>query len=199
MIENASLLPKLQPIMAVTFALNVAYVGLPRFRYRDTVRRNAGDALDSLNTVPDEVLSTNWYTGLHWLAGRKKSKEPPVVTPKRPDHFWTRFYAIFYATRFDRFLACTAILVFGVLIATASAHDIGTFLWTAETWGLPAVNFGWARVLLYLCVSFGTMPAIFVFFGGKYVIWAESHLHSVIEDYEKGLQSIAQTADVKKP
>lgn len=194
--DLVSLLPALEPVLGISFALNLAYVGLPRFRYRDEIRAALSKELDaSFNGSEDQQRELGWYRTLSRLCGKTKTSSGKVIIfGELPDGVWSKLYLLF-EKRIDRILSISACLLLGLLVFLGVGHSIGRFSSILDIDILHLFvdeNIGKS---LWLCFVLSFMPVVFVNSGKYTVKCAKSHSEKQIKDILDTMQANIQGAN----
>ncbi len=195
--ELVSLLPALEPVLGICFALNLAYVGLPRFRYREEIRSALSKELDSsFNGSEDQQITLKWYCTLARLAGKIiTSSGKPIDYGDLPDGVWSKFY-LFFEKRIDRVLSIGACVALGLLVFVGAGHTIGRL---ESVLGFAVLDlFGADHIGKWLWAAFilSFMPVVFVNAGNYVVLCAKRYSTKQIHDILATMQANAQGAKV---
>tara|TARA_B110000908_G_C10212633_1_gene431055 strand:+ start:1050 stop:1595 length:546 start_codon:yes stop_codon:yes gene_type:complete len=105
----------LEPIFGSALALNLAYLNLKKFRYRDEISETAKEKIQQ---TPDEVHDAKWYKVIANLASGKLSWG--VF-----GSLWGILYAVFFHTRLDRGVSIIATVISAYYLALGVAHSVG--------------------------------------------------------------------------
>ena len=197
MVEMVSLLPALEPVLGIAFALNLAYVGLPRFRYREAIRTDLSHELAvSFNGNEDRQIDLPWYRTLARLCGKTKtSSGKRIENGELPDGVWPKIYVMF-EKRADRFLSISACVLLGFLVFFGVGHSIGRFtsLFGYDVqWLFGQTGAAW---WLWGTLGLAFMPVVFVNSGNYVVKCAKMHSTKQISSILATMQANAQSAQL---
>lgn len=197
MINSSSLLPELQAILSVCFALNLAYLGLPRFRYRQTIADYAHEQLNFLEELSGKVGkridNTSWYVVIVRLSLLPEQKADEVSKLKWgiPNEIWGICYRVFLERKLDMLFCTFLCMMAAVLIALGCAHSVGSCLSTQ--WLFEAT---WIDFWLIISVLGTTFPPFLVVIGRFVVRGAKAYIDRNVSDMTHTLQSeVAQLPD----
>ncbi len=193
--EIASLLTKLEPALGITFALNLAYIGLPRFRYREEIRTHVRTKMDEMQEIPESHCNTVWYkqiVRLGSLGHNDESESKVVENVEFPSEIWAKIYAWIYEGQRDRQSVIVAIFFSVALIFLGVAHEVNIFSFSRK-WFSDSAMLWWLLVTTIMCV----LPAAAVFFGNYVVKGAKKFVSSNTRDLKKTYQDSARTARIQ--
>ena len=185
---TASFLPKLEPMLGIAFALNLAYIGLPRFRYREQIQNHTRDKLGPLSNATDETKSTSWYKALSRMAkmnnGEKASNKADF-----PSEIWAKLYAFLFENHWDRRVVVSFCMILVALLSIGVAHSTehygsifgGGFLWVFSG---GMFHFWFIAILLV-----GLWPCFLAWQGSKVVKDACNYADRQIKDMEITMQA----------
>jgi hypothetical protein len=191
-----SLLPLLEPVLGIGFALNLAYIGLERFRYRDKIREHAKPLLDSLIGVHQGTRKTDLYKDLVRLSGLpndEKDGTPGKSGLKRGR--WAWFYRNWFECNWDREAAILSAFAIGILLFFGVGHQIGSLEWSNSTfkagegWWPPHITHWY-----YLSGFLAGLPVLNVCFGRWVVRAGIDEADYLYSETKNSLQQGAQTA-----
>lgn len=198
MSEVVSVLSSLEPSLGISFALNLAYIGLPRFRYREEVRGHVSEILQSsFNGNEDQQVKLGWYQTLARLAGKEiTATGVKIGKGVLPDGVWSKSY-LFFDKKVDRFLAISSCVASAGLIFLGVGHSIGQMV-TVLGFELQSYfsfeNIGCWYTLVFVMTVF---PLLFVQFGSYFVACAKGYSSKQIADILATMQ--ANVLNAKKP
>lgn len=176
------MLPNLEPLTAGALALNLAYLNLERFRYRDKIRSRARTELDRLNgggsdNTPRKLLENRWFQEVDRLAAlpnhdptgdddlRSASYRGNGPLPAGP---WGRIYNGFYERHQDMYVTCILTVYSIFLLALGTAHSSGILISTSCWFSADLIAFTfWGLVVSILA------PIAFVIVGKQIVRWGK--------------------------
>lgn len=182
-------------MIGIAFALNLAYIGLPRFRYREQIQNHTKKRLDDLPGVTAKIKTTSWYGALSRMA---KMNNGESVTKKSdlPKERWAIIYLGLFESHRDRRLVVWLCLGLVILLSLGVAHS-------AKHYGtLPnGYNFLWifsgGMFHIWFSVIFlvGLWPCFLVWQGSGVVKEACNYANRQIEDMEKTMQAGVEALD----
>lgn len=194
--EVISLLSKLEPILGITFALNLAYIGLPRFRYRENIRDYVRSRLDEMKDIPEQHCDTDWYKQVMRLSNLENhdGSAEAQSSGKMPSENWAFFYVKIFEKHRDRHLVCGAAFFCAVLLFLGVAHELSFLAFTKA----PFVK-GYIEWFFWVCAAMAALPVFFVLNGGWVVRRAKSFAEASIKNLKKTFQKQAQEAAIDGP
>ncbi|NOX40768.1 MAG: hypothetical protein GXP05_09700 [Alphaproteobacteria bacterium] len=189
-----SLLSTLQPALGVAFAFNVAYIGLPRFRYRSRIREYvSGRLIDGETSLPKDCLEKSWYKHLLWLSGLP-DKDKDDTTMKngydRPGETWAWFYKVWYSRNLDKWWVSIVTALISALIFIGSAQEFD-YLAIFQSLFTKSFIHWWFWAIFFLSV----VPSLNVWVGNWIVRSAKEYADRLIEDHTVGM--VTPAAEVK--
>ena len=191
-----SVLPHLEPFAGLTFALNLAYIGLPRFRYRQRIQSHVSEKLKEIDGEPHQFEETEWYKGPARLAALKDDRSD-TSDANLPKESWATGYSRIFERHRDR-QTCIALSSFaGILLALGSAHSaehFGSIIGFDLMWLFGDASFEYWFLLLTLCALF---PVYMVYRGNMVVVGACDYADTQIRDMKKAKQ--AKVANLENP
>lgn len=123
-----SALPDLEPILGCSFALNLAYIGLQRFRYRRDIRDYANTELGDLAINPPEnCIDTSLYKSVVRLSSLGNDRKIFRKSEQNADlsGFWSFIYECYFECHQDRILTIASASISAALLSLGVAHNIG--------------------------------------------------------------------------
>jgi hypothetical protein len=125
------MLPSLEPICGLGFALSLAYIGLPRYRYRAEIKEHAQAKLEGLDLTgksADDVAllkQRNWYRKVSELAQNgEHADEAGKIKPNGTKEVWDYIYRWIFKTKRDRLCISIGCLIFGLMVFFGVGHEI---------------------------------------------------------------------------
>lgn len=206
-----SLLPQLEPIAGAALAINLAYVNLPRFRYRNRIRERARAKIEELRLgdqerLPDNYLVSEAYKQVRRLAflpdydydqseeERKTLKEELLIVDW-PDGLWSKVYKRVFERNTDivtsiilAALSCLYLLS-GVLVSIGFLNPINCITNSNDI----AYHF----IILVVSMFF---PAFAIYLGRHVINWSIDFIDKQITETNKfidGMKEAARVADFK--
>lgn len=178
-----SLLPKLEPILGVAFALCLAYIGLARFRYRSEIRVYVRDLMGDLVNAPDHIVKTDWYKGVvrlsslgdydrKWLQRSDKNAQLSGA--------WSFVYERWFECHQDRVCIISAAIICALLLLLSVAHtaSISIFDWTKAYFTEEHIYIVfWANVFMMIMPVASVMAGRFTVKGAKE--FADKHVRDL--------------------
>lgn len=155
-----SLIPDLEPLAGISLAVNLAYLNLQRWRYRQAIRGIAKRGLGELNQRQNDDGSI--VSGLPQLRGLKVLAGDENNLNKLP--VFIRVFELFFGKELDVRLG-VFFSIFAVLMLTVGvAHNIG--VWSSV---VPISVGKWAASYFYVLIGSLVSPAISVILG-RYLV-----------------------------
>lgn len=159
--ESVSLLSILEPALGISFTLNLAYIGLPRFRYRDAIREFVRKKMEEMEDIPEQHKGTDWYRQIERLGNLSEGSDPAGKKMiLLPPELWAFFYSKFYEKPFDRFLSISAAVVCAMLVFLGVALQLNILEFMAPAFSENQM----AKWFWFTAVS-ALLPVIAVIFG----------------------------------
>jgi hypothetical protein len=129
-----SVLSSLEPLFGASLAINLAYLNLNTFRYRDKM---AEEARQKLTNAPATVKDTKWYREIKSLADQPKAGYTKLDLPRAA--VWSHLYRCFFHWRIDNVVSIilTATSAFYLFMGVAySVKLFGDQAWLLgdQTW-----------------------------------------------------------------
>lgn len=121
MCASTSVLSELEPLFGASFAINLAYLNLNQFRYRDVI---AAKAKLKLSDAPSTVHSTQWFKEIQSLADQTDGNETKLRLPATP---WGWIYRPLFHWRFDKIFSVAFTAISAVYLYLGVAHSVGMF------------------------------------------------------------------------
>lgn len=191
MASLASLLPNLEPILGAAFALNLAYIGLERFRYRKKIREYARVTMGDLAVnPPSHFPTTSVYKSVHRLANLGDNERKLFQKSKNGDLTgkWSGVYEYLFECHQDRGLAVAAAFLSVAGLTLGVAHNIGI------TWLDWAFSTDWISYWFWLNVFFLALPVTLVGLGRYAVAGAQTFADKQVFDLTAMLQKKVEDA-----
>lgn len=183
--ELISLLSKLEPILGITFALNLAYIGLPRFRYRSDIRTYVKSKLEDIKDIPEQHCDTDWYKQVLRLANLKNNHASlrPGEVEKMPSENWSHAYVAIYERHRDRHVVCSFAFACAILLFFGVAHELGFFVFSMSPFSAAYIAWWFS-----LCAIMAATPVTLVLVGNWVVRKAHTFAERNIRDLKKTFQ-----------
>jgi len=197
--DVVSILPQLEPVCGIGFAVGLAYLNLERFRYRNKIRQKADGYMQGLTKNaasfqklkeinPTSLLLISYLSGLqdHDIVGHKNGKNNSKPPEKSGSACW--IYNKLYRKHRDRKICITTCAVSFVMLLLGVLSS--TNLVSAVDYVFNIAFVAWLSVVvLSLCVI---TPLAFVKLGN----WIVEKLS---EDADKAFDEIARILKVAIP
>lgn len=184
------LFQSLEPILGFAFALNLAYIGLPRFRYREQIREAAQKSLKEITAPSEAIKATGWYSAVARLTLMPNNSDGVYKSAKLPEFDWANHYRWVFEKHRDRRSVIGICILIVVLNVIGTAHSINYL--DAVVWGisLKAPFVGWmVHVWFWVIVFAMIVPVFFVWLGRRTALKACSWAESSVRDGKKTLQA----------
>ena len=189
-IVASSLLPNLEPILGATLALNLAYVALPRFRYRSQMRETARGMLAELEDLEADQKRAPWYRTLSYLAALENDGSQKSLDRKSsPSGVWFTAYKIVYSRHADRWATIAFAVLCYVFLTLGVAHG----LWPKSYWadfftGLVIT------LIFYFTVLMAVIPVFLAWWGGRIVMSAIDYCEREFDSIKAIMRDSAKRA-----
>ncbi|MBA86311.1 MAG: hypothetical protein CML60_11740 [Rhodobacteraceae bacterium] len=174
----------------MAFALNLAYLGLPRFRYRERISKYANEALSGLGQVNGGLCRTGWYLTLQRLALVPGDKTV-LHDGKVPNELWGIAYKVIFERKFDIMFSIVACLFMGALIVLGVAHEINYLDGTVAYFTSELIHWWY-----WVHIALGLLPPIFVWMGRSVVSGGMEYIDANIDNMKKSMQADVQKAEL---
>ena len=185
---SLSVLPHLEPFAGIAFALNLAYIGLPRFRYRARIQEHVADKLKEIDGSPHNFVDTEWYKGPQRLA-RMKDDASDISKTELPRESWALGYSRIFERHGDKATAVFFASVLGMLLALGSAHSAEHY---GSLFGYSFMGVFSGAMFHFWFVSITIMaltPVYFVWRGNGVVHGACDYADKQFKNMKKSMQS----------
>lgn len=178
-------LAALEPLAGAALAINLAYLALDRFRYRQKIE----PAAEIKCAENEQKLAVDGYSQidavreLEWLA--RRDQEP--FAPRGRGAFAYRW---FFRSHQDIWGCVLAVLLNGFVLAGGVAQNIGR--WEITQSLNDTVPLG---TLFYLQLASAALPLGLVWLGRRCVVWGQNrinHCHGQIAIFLENLAKLAQ-------
>ena len=150
----------LEPLAGISLAINLAYLNLKRWRYRDEIHAIAAKALGDLNQKQSD--NGEQIQGLSQLKGLK------VLSGRAGDHsklpMFIRVFQLVFSNEWDIYLTAGLSAFSTLILAVGVAHQI--HIWRFM---LPYSNDGWASFSFYVLLLALALPLSLVMIGRSLV------------------------------
>lgn len=189
-LEPLSLLAKLEPVLGIVFALNLAYIGLQRFRYRENIKKHVQTRLNELKDIPDQHCDTDWYKQILRLANLEQNDGDSLEIKsqeKMPSEIWAKCYVWIYENHRDRAAVVMAACACAALLFLGVAHEIPYLNWSRSPFTINYIHY-WLWFVAFL----GFLPIGFVLLGRRVVRDANDFVTRNIRNLKKTFQKQAQ-------
>lgn len=188
----AKIATSLEPLASAALAINLAYLGLARFRYREKIREAADTQRrvfePAEKSAPENIKSMRYYKQLRELCSLSNHDVDDIPNANREarisNGIWSHVYHHLYRRHLDRYIAYAGAGLSGFTVASAVALNLGT-------WSLASYLYGdsggilWLYGLIVACFA----PIVLVYVGRKIVLYAAQHAIECREEIEKAMQT----------
>jgi hypothetical protein len=194
-----SLLPLLEPIVGFSLALSLAYLALPRFRYRQEISLFVSEAMGDLKGAPPLIQEIDTFRAVSRLANlpRQSSSDNSEKNAQNPLHGpWSFFYKYLFENNLDIVITSISSILGACLLAGGVIHGTRASNTLSGYFFENNIGFWITIVIVQQC-----LPALFVGLGKWVVSCAKGFAISKITDLktiEKDKAS-AVTAPKKPP
>jgi hypothetical protein len=178
-VDAVSHLSELGNLAGATLAINVGYLGLRRFRYRDEIRKCAADQLGEIGdekALQGSIKTSAQYKDLIYLArlpdndGLDEAKRREPIGKYKPKAGWSYFYRFLYARHQDRFVSIFMGAFAMASLVIGGALSIGIWSWF-KTFGSGAG----LQAAFWMLILGAIIPPVLVYIGNKIVFHGCSH------------------------
>lgn len=185
----------MQSLLNLSFALNLAYLGLARFRYRDQIQKHASRCLSELGDVDEGMADTGWYHTLQRLSLPRVEfkKMPSDQKGEIPNELWGLGYKGYFEKQIDTTLALTFCIGLGGLISLGVAHEVDYLDKTVGYFAKEDIHW-W----FWGSVAMGAWPALSVLTGQAVVRGAHTFSEKSIANMKKTKQTNVKKAALPK-
>lgn len=193
---SASLLPKLEPIIGVSFALCLAYVALPRFRYRRRIRHfvseQMGDLINADQTIKDmDIFKSASRLGSIEESDRKIFRKSTKVGELHGP--WSIVYEWLFECNQDRFFVCLFAFISALLLLLGVSHDTHATSFGSKYFSLNSIGY-WIAFIAFL----QSFPVLCVLSGWYMTSGAQKFALKKISDIKKAEAHKAENAPQPK-
>ncbi len=178
-VHGPTMAMNLSPACGVVIAINLAYFGLPRFRYREQISIQASKDFEDFKVPKPDGNIENWteYKTLRALAtlgdGGEKDQARIDIEKKEIVWFntlWGRLYLWFFSSHVDKYSSLLFGLLAGVMLIFATGLAIKwPFLDTLGDLNEYITSTNFYGDTLWGLIVFAFLPIIFVLVGNKIV------------------------------
>ncbi len=198
---SISFLPFLEPMIGLAVALNLAYIALPRFRYREQIQEHVKEKLEEVKNASEKLKNSPWYKNISRMASIKDglSKEDKKDFPSG---WWSFWYVFLFEKHVDRWVVIIFTCVLISLLALSSAHSAGFYgsILSLDTLSVfSGSNFHiWFAVVIIL----GITPVLAVMLGSFAVVagackYTSTEIQKMKYDFKDDVQN-ASAPEAKK-
>lgn len=180
--------------MGISFALNLAYIGLQRFRYRETIKQHATQKLEELSDIPEQTCETDWYKQILRLRALEKndgSEERNNAPEKMPSEIWAHLYVALYEKHLDKKIVECVAFICASLIFLGVAHQLAHLSFSRFVF-----SEGYIVYWFWLIAVFAALPVCLVAIGRFVVNGALGFVNHNIKNLKKTFQKQAQEATI---
>lgn len=202
-VQPVSLLPLLEPLAGASFAINLAYLNLERFRYRRLIREQAQRLYAELEKAEYfDIISDFKEVGLlRDLSGLKDHDNmgnDPLNPSDEPQSdrkilITERVYRFVFKHHLDMTVCKVLAVIAGLLLYFGVMHSIGRHDYAAPTFNsAPEAHF-WGEVLLLTMF----VPLGLVALGNWIVGHLKDKAHGAFSEMEKAAGKMAEKAKLQ--
>lgn len=188
----------LEPLCAIAFAINVAYLGLHRFRHLVEISADAERELQLLaggskafDSLPESIKALEPYKILNDLRSIRVKYERSEVSAALDRGFSAWLYRTMYRRQIDRFAAGFFTFISVFVLISGVGLEVGA---------LPFVDFVFRKDSIvfwfYAIVVTGALPVLFAFLGARVVEGRRNQAKHCREEIEKTIQIAGQNLKV---
>ena len=203
--QAISLLPLLEPLAGSSFAINLAYLFLERFRYRQNIRSQAQSLYDVLSNTAyfDNIEHLGEVELLRELSGLRDNDnmgndplgEAEESEPAERDISVTeRIYKIIFKHHWDMKICRTLTVLSAVLLYFGVMHSVERHAYLAPMFNEPWEAHLWGEILLASLV----LPLALVITGNWMVGKLKKKATKAYRQMEKLADSLAGNAELNR-
>ncbi|WP_417824394.1 hypothetical protein [Thalassospira lucentensis] len=192
MSEIVSILTKLEPVLTIAFTLNLAYLGLERFRYRKAIREYVQSKMADLQNPSDRVKSLKYYKNLARLS-RLQDEGGKLLSRKGSNlpGLWGAIYAWWFECHIDVLVINVLATISAALLALGVAYELNVVTVGERFFVQDNVS------LLYIAIVVMCFVPVLSVIGGRHTVKkARRFAVSEIEEISIVLQIEAQNAEI---
>jgi hypothetical protein len=182
----------LEPLAGAALAINLAYLGLTRFRYRDQIRKAAEQQRKVFEPAdkraPDNIRSMKNYKQLCDLCDLSNFDIEDVPNANKGARInggaWSWLYHHLYRKHKDRYITYLFVGLSGFTLCAGVAKSLETWYYVNYLYHPNA-----GPIWLYLLMLAAASPVFFVWVGRKIVYYASEHARECREEIELAMQT----------
>lgn len=202
-----SLLPGLIPVETLGFSLNLMYIGLNGFRYRDEISSTAKKKLGSFGAFPENAKKTTWHKFLTRLSllseigsdahfgevEDAKKRYKIARSEEAPGEVWISIYVKLFERHFDRVVSIVCASTCYLLVILGVAHATGVSSRFCEYFVVE-----WIQYSFYVGLFCAAVPVVFIALG-KYMLsrslhWINETLQNFSVQYKEKVVNVENPA-----
>lgn len=194
--EIQSLLPNLEPVLGVAFALCLAYIGLARFRYRSEIRNYVRELMGDLVNAPKHIAETGWFKGVARLSSLGDyDRRWPYRSDKNAQlaGAWSVIYEKWFECHQDRCCIISSAIICAVLMLLGVAHTIGL---SGFEWSKVYFTKEYITLTFYANIVMMALPVASVIAGRFTVKGAKGFAGAHVTDLKAQMKANVQKANV---
>ena len=177
-------------MLGVCFALNLAYVGLERFRYREKIKSYAKKRLDDLKNH-EKLSKSSWLKTVTHLA-KLPNDSKALNKTEFPRESWCKWYRCIFNPCWDFNTSIFLTFCSAILIAIGVSHQSGVDGILGWMFAQKYYHCWWWAITLSSIV-----PVWFVWIGKEMVFDARHYIDQQVDNMESALQDEARSAKVE--
>ncbi len=195
----ASVAAELEPLAGAALAINLAYLGLTRFRYRDQIRKGAESERKIFEQAdrpaPENIRKMAYYKQLCELCDLSNFDIEDVPNANKDARIngsvWSWLYHHIFRRHRDRYVTYLFVALSGFTLSSGVADKTGN--WVLVQWLYhPNASFIWLYLLIIACF----VPVAFVWLGRRIVHYATDHAKKCRTEIELAMQTGPANAEV---
>ncbi len=189
-----SLSANLEPIAGIAFALNLAYLGLQRFRYRQAIREHVSKSMGELRDASQNTKDTRLYKAVARLSSLGETDRKLFRSSDKNANLngvWSFFYEWLFECNQDRLIAIAGGLLSVAIVILGVFHNSN-----GSCFAENAFKFDYIVYWIWLIVFTQALPVTFVLLGNYVVHGAIKFAENHIEDLKKTMQDQAANAKI---
>lgn len=191
-----SVLPHLGSFAGIAFALKLAYIGLPRFRYRERIQEYVSVKLGEIDGQPHQFLDTDWHKSLLRLAYLRDNPEEKSQS-SLPQASWASGYSFWFEKHLDRRITIFWASFLGCFTALGCAHSAG-FFGSFFGYDLMFLFSGPSFLVWFFLLVFASLTPVFLVARGNSVVDGAFH-YSDVQIRDMKITMKAEVAQLKVP
>jgi hypothetical protein len=189
-----SLCSNLEPIAGISFALNLAYLGLQRFRYRQAIKEHVSKSMGELSNASQNTKDTRLYKAIARLSSLSETDRKLFKSSDKNANLtgaWSFFYERLFECNQDRIITILGSLLSALVIILGVFHSTNASCFAENLFKFDYISYWICGIILAQ-----VLPVSFVVLGNFVVSGAKQFSENHIEDLKKTMKDQAANAKV---